>query len=161
VDCLRTWRPRAVAVPYGRDRHPDHVSASTLLTRAIFKSGLRRFLTTRDAWRPEWICYYFINDSATPSFVIDVSAQYARKREALACHRTQFAPAGTGAAATRLTTPIFQQLIESRDAQFGALAGVPFAEGFIVRETLLRPTLFKQSTSDAAMAPAMLSGIRP
>ena len=28
------------------------------------------------AWRPEWICYYFINDSATPSFVVDVSAHY-------------------------------------------------------------------------------------
>jgi hypothetical protein len=35
------------------------------------------------------------------------------------------------------------QLIESRDAQFGALAGVAFAEGFIVKEPVLRPTLFK------------------
>jgi len=152
-------------VPYWRDRHPDHVSASTLLTRAIFKSGLRRVVTTRDAWRPEWVCYYFINDSDTPSFVIDVSAHYARKREALACHRTQFNPAGlgstgSGAAATRLTTPLFQQLVESRDAQFGALAGVSFAEGFIARDTLLRPNLFKQST-DATTPRAALSGILP
>ncbi len=165
VDCVRQWRPRSVAVPYWRDRHPDHVSASTLLTRAIFKSGLRRVVTTRDAWRPEWVCYYFINDSDTPSFVIDVSAHYARKREALACHRTQFNPAGlgstgSGAAATRLTTPLFQQLVESRDAQFGALAGVSFAEGFIARDTLLRPNLFKQST-DATTPRAALSGILP
>jgi len=149
-----------VAVPFWRDRHPDHTSASTLLTRAIFKSGLRRFVTTAGAWRPEWVCYYFINDSATPSFVVDVSAHYARKREALACHRTQFTPAESGAAATRLTSPLFSQLIESRDAQFGALAGVPFAEGFVVRDTMLRPNLLKQ-WSDAAAPRTALSGILP
>ncbi len=160
VDCVREWRPRSVAVPFWRDRHPDHISASTLLTRAIFKSGLRRFVTAASAWRPEWVCYYFINDSATPSFVVDVSAHYARKREALACHRTQFMPADAGATATRLTSPLFSQLIESRDAQFGALAGVAFAEGFVVRDTLLRPNLLKQ-WSDAAAPRAALSGILP
>jgi bacillithiol biosynthesis deacetylase BshB1 len=167
VDCVRRWRPRAVAIPYWHDRHPDHVAASALLTRALFNSGLRRFDTGGDdeAWRPEWVCHYFINDGATPSFVIDVSAHYARKREALACHRTQFTPAGTGAAATRLTSPLFQQLVESRDAQFGALAGVSFAEGFVVRDPLLRPHLFKDWRDDAAprrvAAEVPLSGSRP
>lgn len=144
VECLRRWRPRAIAAPYWKDRHPDHVDASHLVTRAVFKSGLRRYTgAAGEPWRPAWIVYYFINDSARPSFVLDVSAHYAAKREALACHRTQFAPVDAGAAATRLTTPLFQQLIESRDAQFGALAGVPFAEGFIVRDTLTRTHLFK------------------
>jgi hypothetical protein len=35
-------------------------------------------------------------------------------------------------------------LIESRDAQFGALAGVDFAEGFVIREPVLRPHLLRQ-----------------
>ena len=43
-----------------------------------------------------------------------------------------------GAVATRLTAPTFRQLIESRDAQFGALAGVAFAEGIVVREPVQR-----------------------
>jgi hypothetical protein len=34
-------------------------------------------------------------------------------------------------------------LIESRDAQFGALAGVTWAEGIVVREPILRNTLLK------------------
>jgi hypothetical protein len=42
-----------------------------------------------------------------------------------------------------LNAPTFSQLIESRDAQFGALAGVAFAEGIVVREPVLRPHLFK------------------
>jgi bacillithiol biosynthesis deacetylase BshB1 len=143
VDVIRRHQPRAIAVPYWRDRHPDHVAASRVLTGAAFKSGLRRYETDRAPWRPDWICYYFINDSAPPSFVVDVSASYDRKREALACFRSQFAPAGDAAVSTRLTADSFRQLIESRDAQFGAQAGVAFAEGILVREPVVRATLLR------------------
>ena len=143
AELIRTARPRSIAVPYWSDRHPDHVSASALLTEAIFNAGLRRFAAGAGAWRPEWICYYFINDSASPSFVVDVSDHYDVKRRALACHASQFTPATGDRAATRLTSDRFRQLIESRDAQFGALAGVAFAEGVIVREPVVRQHLFK------------------
>ncbi len=143
VDLVRRHRPRAVAVPYWDDRHPDHGAASRVLDLAIFRSGLRRYETSMDPWRPQWTCYYFINTSASPSFVIDVSAHYETKRAALACHRSQFTPTGSGAAPTRLTASTFRQLVESRDAQFGALAGVAFAEGFIVREPVMRPSLLR------------------
>ena len=143
VACVRAHRPRTIAVPYWDDRHPDHVAAHRLLTRAIFRAGLRRFDGDGDPWRPDWVCHYFINDSATPSFLVDVSRVYDRKRRALACHRSQFAPAAANATPTRLTSPLFTQLVESRDAQFGALAGVRWAEGFIVREPIVRPDLLK------------------
>ena len=80
--------------------------------------------------------------SAAPSFVIDVSAHYDRKRQALDCYRSQFQPSPNGAA-TRLNTPVFRQLIESRDAQFGALAGVAWAEGVVVKEPIVRQTMMK------------------
>jgi len=143
VELIRHARPKTIAVPYERDRHPDHVAASRLLTRAAFQSGLVRYAAAGEKWRADWLLYYFINDSTRPSFVVDVSAQYSTKRAALACHRSQFAPPATGAAATRLNTPRFQQLIESRDAQFGALVGVEFAEGVVVRELMTREHLFK------------------
>jgi LmbE family N-acetylglucosaminyl deacetylase len=117
---IRTARPRAIAIPYGEDRHPDQ------------------------PWKADWVCYYFINDATVPSFVVDVTEHYERKRAALACHRTQFAPQTQGAVTTRLTSPLFLQLVESRDAQFGAQAGVQFAEGVIVREPIVRRTLFKE-----------------
>jgi bacillithiol biosynthesis deacetylase BshB1 len=143
VDFIRRHRPSVVAVPYWDDRHPDHVTASRVLQEAVFRSGLRRFATAHQAWRPDWICYYFINNSVTPSFVIDVSAHYDKKRAALACHRSQFAPTSSDAVATRLTAASFQQLIESRDAQFGAQINVPFAEGVVVREPIERRSLFR------------------
>ena len=143
VELIRRVRPRAIAIPYWQDRHPDHAGAATALEQAVFKSGLRRYVTNEAPWRPDWSCYYFINTSATPSFVIDVSAHYETKRAALACYRSQFAPSGPDAVATRLTVDSFRQLIESRDAQFGAQIGVAFAEGFVVREPVSRASLLR------------------
>ena len=142
---IRKHRPRAIALPYWNDRHPDHVASSRTLAVAAFRAGLRRFDTgsADAAHRPEWLCYYFINDAAEPSFVVDVSPHYEKKREALACFTTQFTPAAGDAVATRLTASTFRQLIESRDAQFGARAGVAFAEGFIVREPVVRRGLLR------------------
>ncbi len=145
VEVIRRLRPRSIAIPYWDDRHPDHVSASEVLRKAIFRSGLRRFETGAEAWRPEWVCFYFINDSAAPSFVVDVSAVYDRKQNALDCYRSQFAPIDAGAAPTRLTAATFRRLIESRDMQWGALSGVAYAEGVIVREPLARDGLLKRT----------------
>jgi len=143
VELIRRARPRSVAIPYWSDRHPDHVAASHLLTEAIFNSGLRRYSADGEPWRPAWTCHYFINDSAPASFVVDVSAHYDTKWRAIECYRTQFTPAGAGSVSTRLTASTFRQLIESRDAQFGALAGVTHAEGIIVKDPMLRPHLFR------------------
>ena len=143
VAFIRRHRPRVIAVPYWSDRHPDHGAASEVLTEAAFNSSLRRYQSDGEPWKPDWLCYYFINDAVSPSFVIDVSEHYERKREALDCHVSQFRRAEPGAVETRLNVPQFRQLIESRDAQFGALAGVRWAEGIVVREPVVRPSLMK------------------
>ena len=153
VRIIREARPRTIALPHGVDRHPDHVAAHRVLTEAVFTAGLRRYDAGSDAWKTEWVCHYFINDSVAPSFVVDVSEHYQRKRDALACHRSQFAPKADGAVSTRLTSPLFLQLVESRDAQFGAQAGVAFAEGLVVRDPIVRPHLFRDEAQTAGRLP--------
>lgn len=153
VEAIRRWQPRVIAAPYDRDRHPDHVGASRLVTRAVFMAGLRRYPHGGDPWRAEWLCHYFINDADAPSFVIDVSRYYQVKRRALACHASQFGVPAGGRVTTRLTSSRFRQLVESRDAQFGARAGVAFAEGVIVREPIVRPDLFKHRDADIGTGP--------
>jgi bacillithiol biosynthesis deacetylase BshB1 len=140
---VRRHRPRTVAVPYWVDRHPDHEAASEVLTEAVFNAGLKRYPVEGEAWKADWICYYFLNMAGEPSFVVDISDYYERKRRALECHATQFHPSAFSAR-TRLNIPLFRQLIESRDAQFGARAGVRWAEGLVVRETpILRSGVFR------------------
>lgn len=143
VALIRRTKPRVIAIPYWDDRHPDHGAASRVLTEAVFNARLRRYPVGGDPWHPEWVCYYFINDGAPASFFVDVSDYYEIKRRALACYRSQFEKPSADAVATRLTSPRFLQLIESRDAQFGALAGVAFAEGFVVKAPIVLPHLLK------------------
>jgi len=144
TELIRKVRPSAIALPYWSDRHPDHVAASRVLSDAIFNAGLRRYRAEGEPWKPEMTSYYFINESTQPSFVVDVTEHYETKRRALACHKSQFRPPAEDAVHTRLTSPRFMTLIESRDAQFGVLAGVDFAEGFVIREPVLRPHLLRE-----------------
>ena len=145
VRLIRATRPRTIALPFWDDRHPDHRAACEALTRAVFNAGLRRYEAPGGdpAWRADWVCHYFINDATDVSFAIDVSAHYDVKRRALACHRSQFAPADPGSVATRLTAATFMQMVESRDALLGARTGVAYAEGVVVRDPLLRPHVMK------------------
>jgi len=142
VEFIRRVRPRAIAVPYWQDRHPDHQASAVLLREAVFNAKLKRYAAAGDPWQPEWVCHYFINDAAPASFVVDVSEHYETKRRALACYASQFSRA-TESAETRLNSPSFAQLIESRDAQFGALSGVRFAEGIVVTQPVVREHLLK------------------
>ena len=148
VRLVRQCRPRTVALPVlgrsasGSSGGERGAPARGLSQRPAPVRGRRRS-GRGDAWKPEWICYYFINDSAPVSFAVDVSAHYQRKRDALACHRSQFTPGEPASVETRLTSPRFLQMIESRDAHLGALTGVAFAEGIVLKEPLLRETLFR------------------
>jgi bacillithiol biosynthesis deacetylase BshB1 len=145
VELVRQTRPAVIALPYWEDRHPDHTAASRLVTEGAFSAGLRRYEPEAgDAWRVDWLCYYFINTTGPASFVVDVSSQYETKQQALACYRSQFQPSGGDTVSTRLTLPTFLRLIESRDTQFGALAGVSFAEGVLVKDLIVRDGLLRR-----------------
>lgn len=148
VELVRRARPTCIAIPHAGDRHPDHGAAHQLLRRAIFDAGLRRYAAAGDPWRPSLLCSYFINDASEPTFVVDVSDVYGCKREALACYRTQFQKDVPGSVFTRLTSPLFTQLVESRDAQFGARAGVQWAEGFVLHQTPRLAHLFAAAGLD-------------
>jgi bacillithiol biosynthesis deacetylase BshB1 len=135
---IRRARPRVVAAPYWSDRHPDHVNACTLIVEAVLNAGLRRYAAEAEPWKVQRLCHYFLNEAAAPSFVVDVSDQYALKQRALACHATQFS---SEALATRPNVTRFLQLIESRDANFGAQVGVAYAEGLVTKRLLVASDL--------------------
>ena len=149
VRLIRRHRPRVVAVPYWIDRHPDHAAASAVLTEAVFNSGLRRYGagTTRGSLENR-VDLLLLHQRQRPALRSSSTSPTTtlQKRQALDCHSSQFQP-GPDAVGTRLNSPLFRQLIESRDAQFGALAGVTWAEGIVVREPVVRQTLFKELTS--------------
>ncbi len=151
---IRNWRPKIIAAPYWEDRHPDHVAASHLVTRAWYLAGLAKFPAPGAEglapFRSERIIYYFINQWVQPSFIVDVSAHYPAKLEAMAAHSSQFGDAA--ALATRLTDPTFLAMIKHRDAVFANRMGFEFAEGFLVKDHVVVSDLNDLATSPGGVA---------
>ena len=145
VAFIRRHQPTAVAVPYWRRSPSRPRGGEPASGRGGVQRGLRRYPA----------------DGRAVAATVDLLLLHQRLRAAVVRHRRvrTLRPKATGArlprsqfgapsgdvVGTRLNSPRFRQLIESRDAQFGALAGVAWAEGVVVREPLVRDTLFREA----------------
>lgn len=127
VEAIRELRPRVVLAPYPEDRHPDHAAAGRLAREACFLAGIRRVGKGRPH-RPSALFHYMLHQPFDPSFLVDVTDVWERKKEAVAAYETQF---GTGPEpATEIGGPWFLEMLEARAAFHGAMMGVPLAEAY-------------------------------
>src|SRR6266478_2961087 len=93
---IRNLRPRVVILPYWEGRHPDHYRASEIGYEACFLAGLKKLDDTSEPHRPHKILYSSIYANVTPSFVVDISAQFERRMAALLSYRSQYDVASEG-----------------------------------------------------------------
>ncbi len=133
VEAIRRFRPAILFAPYWEDRHPDHVDASHLVTRAWHAAGLVRFDAAGAPFRPGWLVYYFIHTLGPASLVVDVSETYAAKRQALLAHASQFTLAAPGTVPTPLNQGGYLAALEARDRYLGSLIGAAYGEAFTLR----------------------------
>ncbi len=130
---IRRCAPRIVFAPYWEDRHPDHTWCSRLVEEAVFNAKLRRYMPELAPVQVEQVYYYFINDTAPASVLVDVTAQYERKVAALSCYASQFGLApGNDTVATPLTQGYVDR-VRYRDAIAGQRNLIPYAEGFVTK----------------------------
>jgi bacillithiol biosynthesis deacetylase BshB1 len=138
VRTLRRHRPRIVLTQHWDDPHPDHAHTSQLVREAVHIAGLAKY--DADAGlarhRPNCVAYFLFPRNLAPSFIVDISAQSARKWEAIAAHASQFHNPESREPESRVSTPQFLREIEARDRYFGAIIGVEHGEAFYVREAL-------------------------
>lgn len=138
VAALRRLRPQVVLAPYyTQDRHPDHNAAGELLRRAVYLSGLRRLPVKGEPFRPQHLYFFLLSVDLVPNAIVDVSAVYSRKEEALDAHRSQFGQDRKEAVATLVNSPCYRRYVRNRDAYFGSLTGVEYGEGLIFNTTPL------------------------
>ncbi|MBZ5596123.1 MAG: bacillithiol biosynthesis deacetylase BshB1 [Acidobacteriia bacterium] len=132
---IRETRPRVVILPYWEGRHPDHYRAAELGYEACFLAGLKKLDEYSEPHRPYKILYSSIYANVTPSFVVDISAQFERRMAALLSYRSQYGGGEGG--------ELFPDEKEIRErlgavARFyGNLVGVKYGEPFVVKETML------------------------
>ena len=151
---IRALRPRVVILPYWQGRHPDHYTASTLGYEACFTAGLAKLalpdaapntevvtaddrrLTIHDslpAHRPFKILYASLYADVRPTFVVDISAQFETRTQALFAYPSQYADPAAGAGLFPQHAEIRARL-EAMARFYGLLAGVAFAEPFVQKE---------------------------
>ena len=133
VEVIRAYRPRMVLLPYYEDRHPDHYHASELAYEGAYLAGLTRYETGQESFRPSQVVYYMGWYEFEPSFIVDISAQFDRKMEAINAFSTQFRPDDPSYKQTRLTSPQYNWMLVHRMAYYGSRIGKQYGEGFLIR----------------------------
>jgi LmbE family N-acetylglucosaminyl deacetylase len=134
---LRRLRPDIVITASPSDYHCDHEATSRLVTDAIFACSAPNYLTSDFDAAPALpaLPHLYYADPAEgldregkvvqPHFLVDVTAQIETKKKMLAEHESQRAWLQRQHGMDN-----FLEILEEWCAARGALAGVPFAEGF-------------------------------
>ncbi len=142
ITVLRKYRPEIILCNAPDDRHPDHGRSSELVNDATFLSGLIKIETQDDkglqqaAWRPKYVFNYIQDLYFKPDFVLDISAVFDKKVEAIEAFATQFytAKANDKEPQTYISSPEFLESVINRSKMFGKMIGVRHAEGFLSKK---------------------------
>jgi bacillithiol biosynthesis deacetylase BshB1 len=143
ITAIRKYQPEIVLCNAPEDRHPDHGRSAKLVSDAAFLSGLRKIITKdlqgldQEAWRPKYVFHYIQDRFIQPSFVVDISAYYEQKLQAILAYTTQFnAVDDQGEPQTYISSPQFLDSVRARALMLGKRIGVQYAEGFISEKVL-------------------------
>jgi bacillithiol biosynthesis deacetylase BshB1 len=132
---IRRLRPRVVILPYWEARHPDHYRASEIGYEACFLAGLRKLDEHSQPHRPFKILYSSVYANVTPSFVVDISAQFERRMQALLAYQSQYGDESGDSSLFPNQAEIHERLAAVA-RYYGNLIGVRYGEAFVVKETM-------------------------
>ena len=137
IEVLRRHRPELVLAPPAVDRHPDHGRAHSLISAAVFYSGLAKRGGGLEPHRPTAVFHYMLHDFFEPRFVVDVTAVWERKLAALAAYESQlYQPGGEPnrgpdhGPPTKVASRQYHAAVEGRARHFGLVIGAEFGEPF-------------------------------
>jgi bacillithiol biosynthesis deacetylase BshB1 len=148
IRAIRKYQPEIVLANATQDRHPDHGRGASLIYDSCFLSGLTKVETIDQgnpqlAWRPKAIYHFIQSEYIKPDFVVDVSAFWDKKIEALKAFKSQFYDPSSKEPETFISNPGFMKLIETRGHELGYTIGAKFGEGFTVRKLIGVDDLFQ------------------
>ena len=134
---IRRLQPRTVILPYWEARHPDHYNASTLAYEGCFLAGLKQLPLEGEPHRPFKILYSTAYASVRPTFVVDITAQYERRRRAILAFGSQFRPSkGTKKSKVFLAIDRLEDEMNQLARHYGQMIGVRYGEPFLQKELM-------------------------
>ena len=84
----------------------------------------------QDPWRPKALYHYIQDYYIQPDFVVDVSAVWDIKMQAIQAYSSQFYQPGSSEPETAISSKEFLNFLAARAADLGRPAGMKYAEGF-------------------------------
>ena len=137
AEVIRELEPRTVILPYWEGRHPDHYIAATLGYEACFIAGLKSYPLSGEAFRPFKIVYAAAYASVTPTFAVDITRQYERRKRAILAYKSQFKPSQKDKR-SKVALPLdeLEETMSLTSREYGQMIGVRYAEGFVVKEVM-------------------------
>jgi len=134
---IREFEPHTVILPYWEGRHPDHSTAARLGYEACFVAGLKNYPLAGGAFRPFKILYAAAYADVRPTFAVDITKQYDRRRRAILAYGSQFRPPRRERK-SKVELPLddLEERMSLQARHYGRMIGVKFAEGFVVKEVL-------------------------
>jgi len=134
---IRRLRPQVVIAPALRGRHPDHRAAAELIRDACFVAGLAKVEPSVPAHRPRKVlhCVTYREDFEKPTFVVDVSAEFERKMDAVRCYASQFDGLTQAGEVYPNGEPLYD-IIRHQAAHYGSLVRTRYGEPFFTFETM-------------------------
>jgi bacillithiol biosynthesis deacetylase BshB1 len=134
---IRRFRPRVVIAPALEGRHPDHRVAAQLVRDACFVAGLAKVAPNIAKHRPLKIlhCLTHRQDFVRPTFVVDVTAEFERKLEAIRCYESQFEGLTQAGEVYPNGEPL-EDIIRHHGAYYGALIRQRYGEPFFTTEMM-------------------------
>ncbi|MGD0956869.1 MAG: bacillithiol biosynthesis deacetylase BshB1 [Candidatus Acidiferrales bacterium] len=143
AEVIRELEPRTVILPYWEGRHPDHYTAATLGYEACFVAGLKNYALSGDAFRPFKIVYAAAYADVRPTFAVDITKQYDRRRQAILSYASQFRPLKKERSKVALPLDELEGRMDLLARHFGRMIGVKYAEGFVAKEVMRIDDLVK------------------
>ncbi|MEJ0024448.1 MAG: PIG-L family deacetylase [Rhizomicrobium sp.] len=134
TELIRAVRPEIVITASPADYHPDHEATSALVRDACFASSVRNYRTGPAPALDAIPHLYFMDPiggrdrdgrPVAPDFAVDISAHFAKKREMLRAHVSQFAWV-----IRQHGIDDYTGSMEKWSAKRGRTFGVAHAEGF-------------------------------
>src|SRR6267378_4965904 len=134
---IRDLRPHTVILPYWEARHPDHYHASTLGYEGCFLAGLKQLSLTGEPYRPFKILYATSFATVRPTFVVDITKEFAQRRKAILAFASQFRPA-RGALKNKVYLAIdrLEDEMNQLARHYGQMIGVRYGEPFLTKELI-------------------------
>ena len=121
------YKPTLLLLPYWQDKHPDHVTTSILGEKASFYAGLKKLECPLPPHKIETVFFYQLHEFVSPSFIVDISDEFAIKMRSVKAYHSQF-----GIKERRY----FLKKLEIKAKFCGSLIKTQFGEPFISKVPL-------------------------